>query len=157
MKITNKYVFFWGGEWSNWYKSSFVIDGITFNCVEQWMMYMKAKTFGDEESATLIMKTKNPREQKRLGRFVKNYDNTVWDKIRLDIVQQGVYCKIKQNPELEKLMREQGDRIFVEASPLDTIWGIGMAEDDPNIEDEKNWKGLNLLGVALTNVAKGLK
>lgn len=158
MNITDKYVFFWDGPWSNWAESPFEFEGMTFNCVEQWMMYHKAMICGDEESAKEIMATKSPRVQKELGRSVKNYDEKAWSKIRYDIVKQGVWLKIDQNPEFKKQMIEDygNGRTFVEASPTDPIWGIGMGERFEGVEDEKNWKGLNLLGKALTEVAQSL-
>lgn len=47
-------------------------------------------------------------------------------------------------------------KTFVEASPSDPIWGIMMPIGDPNIVDETNWKGQNLLGKALTSVREEL-
>ncbi len=41
---------------------------------------------------------------------------------------------------------------LVEASPMDTIWGIGLAEDDPRAHNKDTWMGKNLLGYALTEV-----
>jgi hypothetical protein len=158
MRITDKYVFFWDGPWSNWATSSFQFEDMKFNCVEQWMMYHKAITFNDEESAKLIMGTDSPRAQKDYGRTVDNYDEKIWSAIRYSIVLQGVWLKIEQNPTFKKqLLEDYGEgRTFVEASPYDTIWGIGMGVDYPGVDDEANWKGQNLLGKALTEVAQNL-
>ena len=41
------------------------------------------------------------------------------------------------------------ERILVEASPLDRIWGIGLAAADPAAAAPSTWNGLNLLGFAL--------
>ena len=51
------YMFFWGGMFSNWYISDdqFTVDGITYNCGEQYMMYQKAMTFNDKETAKKIL------------------------------------------------------------------------------------------------------
>jgi len=45
-----------------------------------------------------------------------------------------------------------GERVLVEASPVDRIWGIGLARDDPAATDPSRWRGLNLLGFALMAV-----
>ena len=52
-----KYKFFWDGIFSNWYYSDFIVDGILFNCGEQYMMYHKAMTFGDTKTAQKIIET----------------------------------------------------------------------------------------------------
>ncbi len=49
-----------------------------------------------------------------------------------------------------------GRRVLVEASPLDRIWGIGLAADDPRAGDPYRWRGLNLLGFALMRVREQL-
>ena len=40
----------------------------------------------------------------------------------------------------------------MEASPYDTIWGIGLAAEDPRAKDPSQWRGQNLLGFALMEV-----
>ncbi len=45
-----------------------------------------------------------------------------------------------------------GDRILVEASPVDKIWGIGLAADHTDAMFPEKWPGLNLLGIALMEV-----
>ena len=75
-----KYVFFWSGPFSNWDMGKFEHDMIIFNCSEQAMMYYKGMFFGDTETAAKVMKTKEPRDQKKLGRAVKNFDRPSWER-----------------------------------------------------------------------------
>jgi len=152
MRITDKYVFFWNGIYSQWYTSLVTIDGMTFNCMEQWMMYNKAKLFKDNEMIGSIMSTDSPRLQKKYGREVRNFNAKKWEKVAFDIVKKGNYEKFTQHKDLKKQLLDTGNRIIVEASPVDKIWGIGMAEMDPGVEDSKNWRGQNLLGKAITEV-----
>jgi hypothetical protein len=157
MKITNKFVFFWNGIYSQWHKANMTIGKIEYNSCEQYMMHQKALLFGDEETAELIMLEKNPKEQKKFGRMVKGFDKSVWDKNSLAIVYEGNLAKFSQNPELKKEMLATGNAFFVEASPFDNIWGIGMDEDSQGVEDPSYWLGLNLLGQALTLVKNELR
>jgi ribA/ribD-fused uncharacterized protein len=108
--------------------------------------------FGDLEIAEQIMNESNPREQKRFGRMIRNFDKSVWDKNCLAIVYEGNLAKFSQNEDLKLEMLATGDRFFVEASPLDNIWGIGLDEKAENVDDPSFWLGLNLLGQALTLV-----
>jgi ribA/ribD-fused uncharacterized protein len=157
MKIINGYCLFWREFLSNWKESPFTIDFIRYNCVEQYMMAEKARTFNDIETLNKILGTKIPKEQKDFGRAVKNYDDAKWNEIRYQVVLNATIEKYKQNPELkEKLLAIDCDT-FVEASPYDTIWGIGMDESNPDAANEKTWLGLNLLGKAITEARNILK
>jgi hypothetical protein len=157
MRITDKYVFFWSGIYSQWHKAPMTIDRVDFTTCEQYMMYQKAMLFNDKDIAYQILLTNNAKEQKSLGRMVQNFDKAVWDKACLGIVYKGNYAKFTQNEDLREQLLSTGDRILVEASPLDSIWGIGMSEDDAAVENPANWKGLNLLGQAITLVKQELK
>lgn len=157
MKITNKYLFFWHGIYSQWHKAPMIIDGIEYNCCEQYMMHQKALTFGDTEIAEKVMMTANPKDQKGLGRQIKGFEKDKWDSVCLGIVYNGNLAKFTQNPSLMSALLSTGDRLLVEASPLDKIWGIGMSEKDPDVEDPSNWKGLNLLGWSITLVKQQIK
>ena len=152
MRITDKYVFFWNGIYSQWYIAPMTIDGIEYNCCEQYMMHQKALTFNDEEIAKEVLEEINPREHKALGRKIKGFDKSVWDKVCLSIVYKGNLHKFKQNPDLLQQLKDTENRMLVEASPVDNIWGIGMAENDKGVENPLNWKGLNLLGQAINLV-----
>lgn len=143
-------------QFSNWFISEFEVKGERFNCVEQFMMFCKAKLFGDEITANKIMAAAHPRDQKALGRSVKSYNDAVWCQRRSRIVAHGCYAKFSQNPVLRDALLSTGDTTLVEASPYDRIWGVGLAEHDPRILDRRQWRGLNLLGVALTEARQQL-
>ena len=157
MRTTKKYIFFWNGIYSNWYPANFTLDGVKFKGVEQYMMYQKALLFGDEEIAAQIMMADNPEQQKALGRQIRGFDKSVWDKACLSIVYDGNYAKFTQNEDLKKELLASGDKIICESSPVDSIWGCGLHSDDPLINNPTNWKGLNLLGNALMLVRNEIK
>ncbi len=140
---------------SQWYRCRFINEHYwKFYSAEQYMMYHKAKLFRDEKTADLIMKTKSPRTAKALGRKVKPFIAEIWEKKRCSIVVRGNYLKFSQNPDLRKALLATKDKILVEASPQDKIWGVGMRSTNSRIHDPKLWKGLNLLGKCLMKVRK---
>jgi ribA/ribD-fused uncharacterized protein len=133
MKITEKYVFFWDGIYSQWHKAKMTIDGVEYSSCEQYMMHQKAISFNDLSIASQILLTEDPREQKALGRKIKGFDKNIWDSVCLGIVYKGNLAKFSQNEDLRSELLSTEDRIMVEASPLDQIWGIGIAEHHPAI------------------------
>ena len=151
-------VFFWKSvhPFSQWHPSVFVVDGIRFNCAEQFMMYQKAKLFCDDEIADQILQTDKPSVQKQLGRLVKGFDSAEWEENRERIVYEASYHKFTQNPDMQRSLMNTGEKIIVEASPVDTIWGIGLSEDHPDATNPEKWKGLNLLGKALMKLRNDL-
>lgn len=164
MKITDKHIFFYT-EWpSNFAKTKFTWEAFgekhEFFCTEQAFMWAKAMYFNSPDEAKEILKTEaegnTPMKSKLLGRQVKNYDDKKWDLVRFSFMYEVNLCKYQQDKRLqEKLLDSKFDnKLFVEASPTDRIWGIGLCENDPNIDDETNWKGTNLLGEVITAVRK---
>lgn len=156
-EIRDGYVLFWGGWPSNWWYSPFTINGVAYNCVEQYMMAEKARLFGDEETRQKILATPYPRSQKELGREVRGYKDAKWAKARYKIVVKGATEKLRQNPSIRKLALATGDAKFVECSPEDDLWGIGLPQDHPDVTKPSKWKGKNLLGKALTEARNKLR
>lgn len=165
-----KYVYFWKpseafGQFSQWYSSKFRdINGVEYRCAEQYMMYQKALLFKDTEIADKILKTNIPAEIKALGRQIKNFDDKIWDKYKFITVVTGNYYKFSQNDELQSILLDTRDKVLAEASPYDTIWGIGIAAVynesifvNPLPNEQDHWKGQNLLGEALMTVRNMLK
>ncbi|WP_419904709.1 NADAR family protein [Kiloniella sp.] len=154
-----KYVFFWGEKssgheitracFSQWYSARFESDGISYSSAEHFMMAEKAKLFDDVETLQKIITARNPGAAKAFGRQVKGFNEEIWQEHRFDIVVKASLLKFGQNPELKDFLIKTGRRVLVEASPLDKIWGIGLAADDPKAENPQLWEGENLLGFAL--------
>lgn len=156
--ITEEFVFFWKPPtvFGQWTFSPFVVDGIRYTCAEQFMMAEKARLFGDEEIRQQILATESPRQHKRLGRKVRGFKEQRWVEHRSEIVYRANMAKFSQNPDMKRQLLETGDRILVEASPLDRIWGIGLRGDDPRASEPRQWQGKNLLGKALMQVRSAL-
>lgn len=164
----NKFLFFWGHQpskdgiitktcFSQWWESAFVVEGIEYNSAEHWMMAKKALLFNDETIFKKIIEVKSPAEAKKLGREVQNYNDEIWLQNRYQIVKEGNLHKFSQHQDLKEFLLNTKDRILVEASPIDAIWGIGMASDHQDINNPKKWRGLNLLGFALMEVRDELR
>lgn len=150
------FIFFWGGIYSQWYPSDFEIDGIEYNTAEQYMMAKKALLFKDFETHGRIMQEKNPAAQKALGRTVKGFDAEIWNKNCKKYVFDANFAKFSQNPILYDEIMGTGSKEFVEASPEDKIWGIGLHERDSLAWDKETWQGTNWLGEAITAVRTAL-
>jgi len=118
---------------------------------------MKALMFGDDEVASLIMKSKDPYEQKKLGREVRGFDKRLWDAKCKPIMVEGLVSKFSQDEYCKKTLLETNDKIIVEASPTDRIWGIGLAEDDPRALNKNTWRGTNWLGEVLMQARDKLR
>ena len=157
-----KYLFFWGHQnngasvskscFSQWYESSFNINGVTYLTAEHFMMAEKAKLFGDQVTYEKIINASNPGEAKALGREVKGFDDLTWEQNRFKIVVDGNRFKFCQNEDLKAFLINTRGRVLVEASPVDKIWGVGLAADNQKVENPNLWSGLNLLGFALMEV-----
>lgn len=157
-KIDNsdKYKFFWStsSEFSNWYPATYTFDNIEFCCSEQGVMWSKAKLFKDDETTDKILKcTKNQQKRmKDLGRQVKNFDETIWNKEKVNIYTKHCREKFSQNQDLKNSLLSTHPKILVEASPYDSIWGIGLNEAIAKKTNPNDWPGKNLLGILLTNL-----
>jgi len=140
-----------------WTESPFKVDGETYVTAEQFMMAEKARLFGDDEIRKQILGTTDPKAQKALGRKVKGFDEATWVANRLEIVVRGNLAKFSQNSEMKEELLATGDKLLVEASPLDRIWGIGLGAENPKAWRKETWRGLNLLGQALMTVRSMLR
>lgn len=122
--MKEKYTFFWKSKLGQWNMESFKDNkGIKYNCAEQYMMAKKAELFKDNSSYKKIMEEKSPKEQQKLGRKIKNFNQDIWEANCTTIVYQGNLFKFEQNKELREILLKTKGTILVEASPYDKVWG----------------------------------
>jgi ribA/ribD-fused uncharacterized protein len=163
-----EFLFFWGHTaknetiidkscFSQWYPSPFEKDGIVYATAEHWMMARKAFVFNDQETLAKIIAAPKPAIAKALGREVKNFDGDHWSRISYSIVVDGNFMKFSSNNELKRFLLQTNDKLIVEASPADAIWGIGLAQDHKDASNPFRWRGTNLLGYALMEVRDMLR
>ncbi|MHC5260534.1 NADAR family protein [Streptomyces sp. UC4497] len=163
-----KYLHFWGHTprkdgsigascLSQWWPSPFTVAGVEYATAEHWMMAEKARLFGDAEAERRAVAAGHPAEAKKAGRLVRGFDGEVWERERFGVVVEGSVHKFAADPELREFLVGTGERVLVEASPMDRVWGIGMAADDAGAADPEAWRGLNLLGFALMAARERLR
>ena len=145
------------GYLSNWWLSDFEVDGIKFTSAEQYMMYGKAKLFGDMETQDKILDVTDVAKIKALGREVKGFDDAVWTANREQIVYMGLKAKFSDDAELKEKLLSTGDAILAECAVHDRVWGIGLSMKDPNRFNVEKWRGLSLLGKLLMKVRDELR
>jgi len=163
-----KYLFFWGHQpqrdgsigascLSQWWPAEFTVDGQTFATAEHYMMWRKALLFGDTAAAERVLAATHPNDAKTVGRQVRGFDPDLWDASCFDIVTVGNTAKFDADDALRAYLLGTGERVLVEASPLDRVWGIGLAADDPRAGRPREWRGRNLLGFALMAARTALR
>ncbi|WP_435592286.1 NADAR family protein [Nocardia sp. bgisy118] len=163
-----KYLPFWGhrpqddgsvgkGCFSQWWPAPFEAHGALFPTAEHYMMWRKALLFGDAETAARVLTVEHPEQAKDLGRLVHGFDEKRWEAERFEIVVAGNLAKFGSNDDLRRFLLGTRDRVLVEASPVDRIWGIGLAADHPDFAEPTRWRGANLLGFALMRVREELR
>ncbi|SDD27102.1 NADAR family protein [Actinokineospora iranica] len=165
---TTDFLFFWGHRptpdgsvgkscLSQWWPSPTVIDGERYLTAEHYMMTAKARLFDDEATAEAVLASHTPEEAKALGRKVRGFTEPRWREHRYDIVVRANEAKFSQHPRLAAFLRSTGTAVLVEASPVDPVWGIGLAATSPDARRPSAWPGLNLLGFALMDVRDRLR
>lgn len=162
-----KYLHFWGHRprpdgrigascLSQWWPSPFVVDDVVYATAEHWMMAAKARLFEDPEAERRALAAGSPAQAKKEGRLVRGFDDATWERERFRIVVEGSVHKFASDPALSAFLLGTHSRVLVEASPLDRVWGIGLAADDEAAMNPERWRGLNLLGFALMQARERL-
>ena len=145
------------GCFSNWYPVTFEVDGIRFASSEQYMMFSKARLFGDTVTAAKILQATDQMKIKNLGREVTPFDGAIWNSRDMEIMRKGLLAKFSQNEGIKEILLSTGDNILAECAPRDLKWGIGYSTGSPNVQDPSKWRGQNRLGQVLMQVREELR
>ncbi len=143
---------------SNFYKTNFRdIDGILYNCSEQYFMYHKCKTFDPSNKILLnnILHEKSATRIRNYGRQVQNFNDIIWKEKRYNIMLEALKLKFNQNDIIKQKLLQTKPKMLYEASKYDKIWGIGYCDKEA-IYVDKNIFGENLLGKALMEIRSEL-
>ena len=140
---------------SQWHPSEYVLDDTHYIHAEQGMMTGKARLFGDKVTESKILKAKNARTIKDLGREVKPFDDEVWLANCYRIVYLQNYAKFAQNPKLREYLLGTGEAELIECSPYDRLYGVGY--DEKNLPADRTKWGKNYLGLVLMDVRDRLR
>ncbi|MGW1026885.1 NADAR family protein [Streptomyces sp. NPDC002577] len=162
-----KYLHFWGHRprpdgtvgvscLSQWWPAPFTVGGVDYATAEHWMMAEKARLFDDAEAEKRVLAASSPAAAKKAGRLVRGFDEAIWARERFAIVVEGSVHKFSAHADLREFLLATRRRVLVEASPMDRIWGIGLAADDERAQNPERWRGLNLLGFALMEARERL-
>ncbi|GAA2441164.1 NADAR family protein [Streptomyces glaucus] len=163
-----RYLHFWGhrprpdgrlgpGCPSRWWPSPFTVDGVAYATAEHWMTAGKARLFGDAEGERRVLGAAHSAEAEKAGRLVRGFDEATWRRERFRIVVEGTGHKFGAHAGLRESLLNTGDRVRVEASPVDRVWGIGLAAADEAAQDPERWRGPNPLGFALMAARERLR
>jgi ribA/ribD-fused uncharacterized protein len=142
---------------SQWYPSEMRLEGVRFPTAEHYMMWRKARLFGDRDVEQQLLADDSPAAAKQLGRRVRNFRSDLWDRHRFDVVLEGSIAKFEQNGQLRRYLLGTGECVLAEASPVDRIWGIGFEATDSRAKNPLQWRGLSLLGFALMQARDRLR
>ena len=151
MRKTSDMVLFWGSEYSNWYREEIDMGWGKFSSGEQALMYIKCYMHGQLDYCNKVLSEHNPRKLKAIGQAMPGYSESLWASKRLSVMVSILIEKFESSQRLRTLLLDDyfAKRRFVEASPQDVIFGVGISERDDTILDPTNWKGTNILGTSL--------
>jgi ribA/ribD-fused uncharacterized protein len=135
---------------SNFYKCSFTVEGITYNCGEQFIQQKHCECLGQDELAQRILSTSDPSIQKQLGGSIRA-DPRPWRDVARAEILPGIRAKFTQNPELASLLLNTGTRDIGEAS-TDPYWGVAMSLSNKDSLKKDMWSGKNVMGKVLMTV-----
>ena len=162
MRVTDTHIYFWGSHFSNFWLCPIyatpdcAVTGFRYNCAEQLYMVEKAMFFNDHDSALMMCYCPDGKSVKALGRKVKNFDQDEWNKVSYDKMLIACRGKYTQNKNLVEELINTKNKVMVESSPSDKIWGVGLHESDDRILNESNWTGENRLGKVLMQIRSEL-
>ncbi|KAK1756394.1 hypothetical protein QBC47DRAFT_379862 [Echria macrotheca] len=134
---------------------------LEFHSVEQFMRYCEARMFTyieRQRQVMQVMKVMQSTDGKtnKLDKKMADFYAEHWSSKSLEeVAVVGNMAKFGQNPELKRKLLGTRDRMLVQTSSTDHVWGIGFKEKDA-MQNQVHW-GENKVGKALMFVRKRLR
>ena len=133
---------------SNFYRCNILYRGQDYTCLEQGYQCIKARENGDERAFHDILKMTSPADMKQRGAEI--VVNERWDRIKLEVMEDLVFCKFRQNLTLYNCLLNTRPHNLIECT-IDDFWGAGCVLGSIAL-DEGCWPGQNYLGKILVRV-----
>lgn len=117
------------GEFSNFYKKVYTINGIKYKSSEH---YYQSKKFEGTEWEEHIKNQKTPRLAADQGRRRDLPLRKDWNIVQNEVMITALYYKFK-DPGLRNLLLSTGEEELIEDSPFDFYWGCGADGSGKNV------------------------
>jgi ribA/ribD-fused uncharacterized protein len=134
---TDTHVYFYEQDFyvlSNFSSFQVKLGGISHQTSEHAYHYYKfnsnASTF---YIAELIRKAKSAHDAFQIAANHKNVRYPEWDGVKEDYMMNILRAKVDQHEYVRRKLLETGDRILVENSWRDAVWGFGPNRDGQNL------------------------
>ena len=114
---------------SNFHQAPFSLNNIHFHSSEQYIQYVKAQLFKDNQTSASILASETAFESKQLARDIVGYNREEWLAKATLLSKPGITEKFRQNPLLSTILTNTGNSRLVEASK-DRDWGTGIPLND---------------------------
>jgi ribA/ribD-fused uncharacterized protein len=148
---------FFGGSCplSNFYQSSFEIDGKEYFSVEPYFQLQKCIFAEDLEAVSKVNQAKSFLLCKKIGDSV-SVDKSEWLPNAKIVMRKAMEAKFNQNEHAKKFLIDTGNKTLAEATTNKT-WGTGLKLENEKNAERGSWSGLNLTGETLMVVRNELQ
>lgn len=134
------------GWMSNASRHCLAVTGTRYATAEHCLAHRKALAFGDADTAARILRAQTPADAAALASGIRGYVEPLWACIRLSVLRDVVLLKVRQHPELARLLYGTGQQYIAYVSPDDLVLGCARCEKTGRFHGE------NLLGFAWMQV-----
>lgn len=141
---------------SNHHPSPFLLEGLQFSCMEQYLAWRRASLSGKTNYITRASAPADPVIYKSILNDLRKDHSKEWDQQLEEVALTGLRAKFQQNPSLGRFLCSTYPKKIGEAS-LSIKWGIGLTLVNPQVLDPSRWSAEgNLLGRKLSQVREEL-
>lgn len=130
---------------------------VPISFTEKAIMLCKAGVMGDSATFDEILRAKDPRKAKALGRQVAPWKQGAWEAAVCEIAVAVVSQKFAEVPGLADVLLSTGDRVIAEMTRNDANWGTGHDVGHADGSRPARWRGTNILGWALMETRNMLR
>ena len=136
---------------SNFHKSKFTHEGITYHSSEQWIQRQKALLFNNPTVAADMLKESTSLGCKLLSKSIVNFDPVRWKEKAKELCLPGIKAKFEQNAVSRNCLLSTHGLKIVESS-YDKFWGTGIPLRDDRCLLPRHWHTQGLLGIILEDI-----